>query len=283
MPSAEENELSKEVQMIIERIYRHEQSAIDAALRLLESTRSDVIARIAEGGAEFNLSVLRQVERALEMRIDQFKRELQQQMRADLQVAFDLGTETVDAPLKIITQPLFGVSREVAQVAAEYSAKLITNLSASLLEEVDGVLRRAVLGGLSPQEAISQIGRSLTDPSVFRSMAARAETIVRTEVLRMQAIAAQARMRESAELVKKRGYRMQKEWLTSVDKRVRPAHLIAMGQIREVDEPFDVGGEKLLYPRDPAGSAGNTINCRCVSASLITKAYTIDRDKKFTR
>jgi len=56
-----------------------------------------------------------------------------------------------------------------------------------------------------------------------------------------------------------------------------------MGQEREVEEPFDVGGEKLLYPRDPAGSASMTINCRCVSAPTTKRIYTLDRNKKFER
>ncbi len=30
-----------------------------------------------------------------------------------------------------------------------------------------------------------------------------------------------------------------------------------------MDEAFDVGGEQLMYPGDPAGSAGNICNCRC--------------------
>ena len=30
-----------------------------------------------------------------------------------------------------------------------------------------------------------------------------------------------------------------------------------------IDEPFNVGGELLMHPGDPSGSAGNIINCRC--------------------
>ncbi len=38
----------------------------------------------------------------------------------------------------------------------------------------------------------------------------------------------------------------------------------ANGQIRNVNEDFDVAGEQLAYPRDPKGSPENTINCHCV-------------------
>jgi hypothetical protein len=44
----------------------------------------------------------------------------------------------------------------------------------------------------------------------------------------------------------------------------RIGHLLADGQIVKPDEPFVVEGEELMYPRDPSGSAENTINCHCL-------------------
>lgn len=48
------------------------------------------------------------------------------------------------------------------------------------------------------------------------------------------------------------------------DLRVRDAHVRAHGQVQPYGEPFAVGGEFLMYPGDPAGSAENIVNCRCV-------------------
>jgi uncharacterized protein with gpF-like domain len=45
--------------------------------------------------------------------------------------------------------------------------------------------------------------------------------------------------------------------------RTRDAHLAADGQRQPLTVPFTVGGERLMYPGDPSGSAGNVINCRC--------------------
>jgi len=39
-----------------------------------------------------------------------------------------------------------------------------------------------------------------------------------------------------------------------------------------IDEPFIVGGERLMFPRDPAGSARNTINCRCLEVPFTPDA-----------
>lgn len=52
-------------------------------------------------------------------------------------------------------------------------------------------------------------------------------------------------------------------WVTVGDAKVRPEHAAADGQQVGLNEPFDVGGEPLMYPGSPEGSAGNVINCRC--------------------
>lgn len=54
-----------------------------------------------------------------------------------------------------------------------------------------------------------------------------------------------------------------KEWDDKEDTAVRPAHRIAGGQRVPMGQPFIVGGEALMAPLDPSGSAGNVISCRC--------------------
>lgn len=54
-----------------------------------------------------------------------------------------------------------------------------------------------------------------------------------------------------------------KTWTTVGDSRVRDWHDEADGQTVDVDEPFDVGPDKLMYPGDPDADPENVINCRC--------------------
>ena len=61
-----------------------------------------------------------------------------------------------------------------------------------------------------------------------------------------------------------------KQWLTSGNANVRATHAAANEQIVPVDEYFDVGGEQLAHPGDPAGSPENVINCHCVSIPVET-------------
>lgn len=59
-----------------------------------------------------------------------------------------------------------------------------------------------------------------------------------------------------------------KQWLTSGNGNVRPAHLDAEGQTVPIDEPFNVGGEDLMHPGESGGSAENVINCHCISIAV---------------
>lgn len=59
------------------------------------------------------------------------------------------------------------------------------------------------------------------------------------------------------------GKRSNKTWITRQDSRVRPAHGAAQGQTVAFDKPFKVGGESLMFPKDPVGSPENIYNCRC--------------------
>lgn len=288
----EQRKFNELVEQILAEIEAHEEASVRSALGLLERVQTEVIGRIAKGGSEFTLSVQRQVLSAIEARIEDFRRELNSTLDRDLSKAFDLGNKLVDEPVRIITQPLLNISREAVQVMTRYTASLVTGLSDALRAGVDETLQRAALGSLSVQEAIDDVGRTLSDPGPFRSIAARAETIVRTEVLRIQSIATQARMKAQSVEVEKAGWHLFKSWLTAGDVRVRETHRQAGKDYMEdgnpgpigVDEYFVVDGEELLYPRDPGGSAKNTILCRCVGRPvLIKRVYKLDRDKKFER
>jgi HK97 family phage portal protein len=62
-----------------------------------------------------------------------------------------------------------------------------------------------------------------------------------------------------------------KGWLDSRDDFVRDSHKQAASDYADgipIDQPFVVGGEKLMHPSDPSGSAGNIINCRCCEFAI---------------
>lgn len=282
MPQQHGANFDRKVNTIIENILKHEESSIEAARKLLEQVRTEIVAEIGQGGSEFNLSVLRQLERAVEFRTREFERQMKTLLSDAMAKAGELGSELVTEPLiQIGARPLIGISPQMAVVAAEYSLAYVSGLSIDAKDAVVAILRRAVLGAMTPYQAIEKVGKSLDSPGAFKSIWQRAETIVRTETLRMSSIATQARMLENRGEIAKTGYVLKKEWVTSHDLRVRSTHILVDAQIREVDVDFDVpiglvgliagDTEPLMYPRDPKGSVKNTVNCRCVSAPVVEK------------
>lgn len=88
-------------------------------------------------------------------------------------------------------------------------------------------------------------------------------TIATTQATRIENLARQQAFEEAEKRAEENGLVLIKVWNTQEDSKVRDAHARANGQEAQVDKPFYVGGEKLMYPGDINGSAGNIINCRC--------------------
>ena len=61
-----------------------------------------------------------------------------------------------------------------------------------------------------------------------------------------------------------------KVWISSFTTTSREDHMAMDGIMVDLGQPFDVGGESLMYPGDPTGSPGNIINCRCAHEVIIT-------------
>ena len=101
-----------------------------------------------------------------------------------------------------------------------------------------------------------RIAKGMNSP--FRKAYNNAIRIARTEGHRIQNEAALDGQHEA----KKKGADIVKQWDSTLDGRTRDEHRECDGQIREIDEPFDVGGEKMQAP-GIGGSAKNVCNCRC--------------------
>lgn len=132
-------------------------------------------------------------------------------------------------------------------------------LMLSVNKTTGDALRATLNEGVAQGEDLGQIRERIT--AVYdQAQDFRAETIARTEVGAAQNFGRSAEMENQG--VKKR------VWI-AIFSNTRDAHAEADGQIVAVDEPFQVGGESLDYPGDPAGSPENTINCQCsVSPTL---------------
>lgn len=59
------------------------------------------------------------------------------------------------------------------------------------------------------------------------------------------------------------GIEVKKKWLATLDYRTRDTHRDLDGQVRDVDEPFQVDGDEIKYPGDPSAKPALVYNCRC--------------------
>jgi SPP1 gp7 family putative phage head morphogenesis protein len=121
-----------------------------------------------------------------------------------------------------------------------------------IFDQVQRQLDEGISAGDSTKDLASRISGEFDTISK-----GRAHTIAVTETGAAYGDARQASMQSAGVPYKK--------WLTSGNSNVRPAHADAEGQVRAIDEPYDVDDEEIDFPGDPVGSPENVINCHCVS------------------
>lgn len=105
--------------------------------------------------------------------------------------------------------------------------------------------------------------------------AKRAKTITRTEAGRVQEQATY----DAANKALAAGADVVKQWSAIRDGKTRDTHRMLDGQVREVNEPFTVGGHKAMYPHG-FGIAAEDCNCRCTMLTRARAALDADELKQ---
>lgn len=120
------------------------------------------------------------------------------------------------------------------------------------------VIAAEISRGIASNMSFSEMARNIANQTgVAKS---RARSIVITESHRIQEEASQDARVEA----KKKGANVFKQWDATLDGKTRDTHRRLDGQIREVDEPFEIDGKTAMYPGD-FGLAEEDCNCRCVA------------------
>lgn len=250
----------------IARILRQKDAGVidgaQALRRILEQTRRQVIDELGHqavsGWDEYRL---KQMLDAVERRLAQYETLAKAEIEKQINAMWDLGQRSVYGTLNEAgLYSGFDLSTSVLNTLRDFTFHKIEGLSASAWDRVRSELTMGVLGGRTPHEVAQAIGTNLTDPSVFGTIDARAEVITKTELGRVYSTAAQKRLEQAAAAVPG----LKKVWVhAGHPRRPRITHLAADGQVRDVDEPFIIGGQPMMYPRDPAAPIEEVINCGC--------------------
>jgi hypothetical protein len=134
----------------------------------------------------------------------------------------------------------------------------LSNVSDEVYDRIKTQLEEGLREGESMSKLADRIKSEFNDIGKGDAM-----RMASTETSSVYGVARQEAMKEAGVAYK--------QWLTSGLPNVRPFHRLAENQTVAVDEPFVVGGENLMHPGDPRGSAGNVINCHCVSIAVASK------------
>jgi len=146
-----------------------------------------------------------------------------------------------------------------------YSSKRIVRINNTTKKRI----REQLTIGVSEGEGNAKLTRRIKD--VFKTAdRTRARTIARTEVTTSSNFA-------TFEAGKQSGVIEKKQWAAALVNS-REWHEDANGQVRNLDEPFDVRGERGMYPGDQGGFTGmNVVNCMCVMKLLVDKPKSVGR------
>lgn len=197
--------------------------------------------------------------------IREFTGQQRQSVRAALTEALQSGAGPIQAAR--VFRGSIGLTETQRQAVANYRRLLETGDLAALSRDLrdrrfDLSVRRAAAGEPLGAQRIAR----MVDRYRERYIQYRAETIARTESLR---ILSQARTEALAQVVEDVALprdQVRRVWRATLDDRVRDTHAEMDGQIRGMDEPF-VSPSGALLPDPGDGSLGapasEVINCRC--------------------
>lgn len=152
------------------------------------------------------------------------------------------------------------IDQKQVVIAIQYETKLSEGLYAALGKDTSRLSKQIaaeISRGISNAATYGEIARNIASFSnIPKNNAAR---IARTEAHRIQNKAtADAQWK-----AKEKGADVVKQWDSTLDGRTRDSHRKLDGQIRELDEPFEVNGMTAMQPGD-FGDPAEDCNCRCV-------------------
>ena len=141
-------------------------------------------------------------------------------------------------------------------------------------EELKKTIKGEITRGISGGSTYSDIAKKITLYS--EADLKKSYRIARTEGGRVQS---ESKF-ETMQRAKANGADVVKQWDSTMDSRTRMTHARLDGQIRELEEEFEIDGKKAMYPHG-FGIAEEDINCRCC---LLERArWAVKGETNFTK
>lgn len=266
---------------------------------LVRDTRAAVLDILKQAEQDVRLAISQQPEGTESWRLDALQKEVRRAMAefADAAAPRAAAGQAAAAAAgeAMIEQPLAAIGARVDLAAPRISTRQLEAMRSFLTEKIRDVgtaaadkintqLGLAIVGARSPFEVTRAVQKILGEDT-----RQRATVIVRTELARAFGVAAQASLADAAKQIPG----LRKAWRRSGKVHSRWNHDLADGQTVAWDQPFVLNdgktpGQKveLMFPVDPKGPPGETINCGCALLPVLPESEglvpTTPRKRPFT-
>ena len=117
-------------------------------------------------------------------------------------------------------------------------------------------IKGEVTQGIIQGESVNEIAARLQ-----KEMPNRSYKMCRVHARTMYTSAQNAGRMESMKMHQQMGIKNKKQWMATLDERTRWMHRDLDGQVRDLEEPFEIGQYSIMYPGDPFAHPSMTYNC----------------------
>ena len=130
-------------------------------------------------------------------------------------------------------------------------------------QKVENSITQGIIQGESVDQIAERLARDLQTTNMNKM-----RMFARTAMTGAQNAGRQKQMEDAV----KRGIKIEKQWIATLDDRTRDTHQHLDGQTVPVDQPFRIGTkagqESIRYPGDPTAAPALVYNCRCSMKSV---------------
>jgi hypothetical protein len=241
-----------------------QEKRVKETLELMAEMRGTLMQQLATAAVDsFAAWHLGELLQSIDAAVARFREDYADVLQDGQRDAITHGQALIDAPLAAMEVAFLApdVTEALLMTLRDSTLNLVTRISDNMRRDLAQQVQLGTIGVKDPYSVMQEVSRLLKTEGATgpQGYAARAEAITRTEIGRAQSLATQTRLEEAEARVPG----LMKEWRHSGRRNPRPAHVVANGTRKPVREPFVINGVRLMYPRDPAAPASETVNCRC--------------------
>lgn len=277
------------IRRAVDEVSRGERRNVLQLLRQIQQIRDSLIARIAEGGTDFDQATKRALLAEVDSVVERIRQEVSAGFQRQFQSAAAQGLSEMSRQINLVSPDavrpaLVGLDLDVLDFVRQETDNLVRGVSESVRQEIQTVINSGAIGTATREDVIAKLGTVLTregrPEGAFGRLALQVERLHRTETSTIFSLSKKATANKA---VRETGRQAKKRWVSVGDGRMRPAHRWLNGVEIPFDEHFNVGaseasskvsweeagrrglaqGEKADVPLDPALSPGQRIQCRC--------------------